>query len=121
VSNQVTARIKSLSKLGSTLDALVQAGSNQINGISFDLNEPKQHVDEARKKAIADAKTKAQLYAGAAGVSVGGVVQISEVSASRPIMPYEARSMAVAADSSVPIAAGQNMITSNVTVTFELQ
>lgn len=121
VSNQVTARIKSLNKLGATLDALVQAGSNQINGISFDLNEPKQHVDDARKKAIADAKAKAELYANAAGVSVGGVVQISEVSASGPVMPLELRTMSVAADASVPIAAGQNTISTNITVTFELR
>lgn len=121
VSNQVTARIRSLGKLGATLDALVQAGSNQINGISFDLNEPKIHIDNARKKAIADAKAKAELYADAAGVSVGGVVQISEVSVSGPVMPVEMRTMAMATDAAVPIATGQNTISTNVTVTFELR
>ena len=121
VSNQVNARIKTLSKLGATLDALVQAGSNQINGISFDLNEPKPHIDNARKKAIADAKAKAELYASAAGVSVGSVLQISEISAQGPIMPVETRTMSMAADASVPIAAGQNTIATNITVTFELR
>ena len=122
VSNQVTARVKNLDKLGSTLDALVQAGSNQINGVSFDLKDPKATLNEARKNAIADARAKAELYAQAAGVSVGGVVQISEVSGSAPIMMsrYKAEA-AMAYDGSVPVASGQNTYSASITVTFELK
>lgn len=121
VSNQVTARVKELGKLGATLDALVQAGSNQISGISFDLNDPKATINEARKKAIADARAKAELYAEAAGASVGTVVQISEVSTQSP-MPVRYRVAEVQAmDGSVPIAAGQNTVSTSITVTFELR
>lgn len=120
VSNQVTAHVKVLDKLGATLDALVQAGSNQISGVSFDLNNPKAVMNEARKKAIADARAKAELYAAAAGTSIGSVVQISEVSA--PVPMYRARAMeAMAYDGGVPIASGQNTISTSITVTFELR
>lgn len=121
VSNQVTARVKDLAKLGGTLDALVQAGSNQISGIAFDLNDPKATINEARKKAIADARAKAELYAEAAGTSVGGVVQISEVSTQSP-MPIRYRMAEVQAmDGSVPISAGQNTVSTSITVTYELK
>lgn len=120
VSNQVTVRVRALPKLGATLDALVQAGSNQVNGISFDLNDPAAVTNEARRKAIADAKAKAELYASAAGASVGNVVQISEVSMT-PVMPVRYRMAEMASNSSVPIAAGQNTLTASVTVTFEMR
>lgn len=122
VSNQVTARVKDLAKLGATLDALVRAGSNQINSIQFDIDEPKPFLDEARKKAVADAKSRAEIYAAAAGVSVGRVVQISESSAIIPPQPmYRMRAMDAVAQNAVPISAGQQLVTSNVSVTFELQ
>lgn len=120
VSNQVTVRIRKLSGLGSTLDSLVQAGSNQVNGISFDVADPSSVTNEARRKAIADARAKAELYAGAAGASVGSVMQISEVSIS-PVMPVRYRMAEVATDASVPMAPGMNTLTANVTVTFEMR
>jgi uncharacterized protein len=120
VSNQVTARVKDLKKLGATLDALVRAGSNQISGISFDVDEPKPLLDEARKKAVADARAKAELYAKAAGVSLGRVVQISESSGIIGPQPvYAVREMA--ADKSVPIQAGQQTLSSSVSITYEIQ
>jgi uncharacterized protein YggE len=122
VSNQVTAKVKNLAKLGAILDALVQAGSNQINGISFGLNEPKATLNEARKKAVADARARAELYAEAAGVCVGKVVQISESSAVVPMPPmYRREAMAASADASVPIAAGQQVVTAHVSITFAIQ
>jgi uncharacterized protein YggE len=120
VSNQVTARVKKLEKLGSVLDSLVQAGSNQISGISFDINEQKPVLDEARKKAVSEAKAKAELYAEAAGASLGRVIQISESVTAMP-MNVRFRAEMATADASVPIAAGQNTIAANITITYELQ
>ncbi|MBP6012982.1 MAG: SIMPL domain-containing protein [Alphaproteobacteria bacterium] len=122
VSNTVTAQIKNLKNLGPILDTLVQSGSNQINGISFGINEPKKTLDEARKKAAADARAKAELYAQAAGVSLGRVIQITESSAVVPPVPMYRMAVAnQAADASVPIAAGQQTVSANVSITFEIQ
>jgi len=123
VSNQVTARIKQLAKLGTTLDTLVRAGSNQISGVSFDIDEPKPFLNDARKKAVADARAKAELYAGAAGVTVGRVVQISESGGiiHPPPMPIARYKAMEAADASVPVAAGQQTVTSTVSITYEIQ
>jgi uncharacterized protein len=122
VSNQVNANVKNLKNLGPILDTLVQSGSNQIGGISFGIDEPKKVLDEARKKAVADARAKAELYAEAAGVSLGRVVQISESSAITPPVPmYRMAVQTEAADASVPIAAGQQTVSANVSITYEIQ
>ena len=122
VSNQVTARVKDLAKLGSTLDALVRAGSNQISGISFDVDEPKPFLNDARKRAVADARAKAELYAAAAGVTLGRVIQISE--SGGIIMPPPVPMMRAAAMDkfeSVPVAAGQQTLSAGISVTYEIQ
>jgi hypothetical protein len=120
VSNQVSARVLDLSRLGVILDALVQAGSNQIGGISFDVKDPAAATNEARKKAVADARARAELYARAADASVGSVIQISEVSNS-PVMPVSYRMAEMSSAAAVPIAAGQSTLSASVTVTFELR
>lgn len=121
VSNQVTARVKELAKLGAILDKLVNAGSNQINGISFDVNEPKPFLDDARKKAVADARAKAELYASAAGVTLGRVVQISESSNVIPPQPMFRGAEKMMAPSAVPIATGQQTLSTDVSITYEIQ
>ncbi len=120
VSNQVTAKVLDLARLGAILDALVQAGSNQIGSISLDVKDPVTATNEARRKAVADARARAELYAGAADVSVGSVIQISEVSNS-PIMPVSYRMAEMSSSAAVPIAAGQSTLSASVTVTFALR
>jgi uncharacterized protein YggE len=121
VSNNVTARVKNLKNLGPILDMLVQSGSNQISGISFGIDDPKKALNEARKKAVADARAKAELYAEAAGVSLGHVVQISEQTAISPPVPLMRAVAVQATDASVPIAAGQQTVSATVSITYEIQ
>jgi uncharacterized protein YggE len=122
VSNNVTAHVKTLKNLGPILDALVQSGSNQIGGITFGIDEPKKVLDEARKKAVADARAKAELYAEAAGVSLGRVIHISEQTAITPPMPMMRMARAeLAQDASVPIAAGQQTVSATISITYEIQ
>jgi len=120
VSNDVTARVKNLSKLGAILDALVQVGANQISGISFDIAEPKPLQNEARKLAVADARARAEIYAAAAGVGLGRVLQISETDGVTMPQPMYRAQMAKLSWP-VPIAAGQQTLTANIAIIFELQ
>ena len=119
VSNQVTAIVRDLAKLGTILDGLVQAGANNINGVSFGIDKADALEDEARKAAIADAKHRAEIFAAAAGVSVGRVIAIQEMGTSLPPQPYLAMRAEVAA--AVPIATGQETVSASVNVTFELK
>lgn len=120
VSNQVTVRVKNLAKLGTILDALVQVGANQINGIAFDIDQPKPLQNEASKLAVADARAKAELYAASAHVSLGRVLQISEMTGFTGPQPvYAMDKMAV--QNAVPIAPGQQTLSANISIVYEIQ
>lgn len=121
VSNNVTVTVKDLSKLGEILDQVVQMGSNSVGGVSFSIANPKPLMMKAREAAIGDAKARAEAYAAAAGVSVGKVLTISEVMGpiAQPVPVYAMR--AAAADSAaVPVEAGQQQLSLNVTVIYEI-
>ena len=117
VSNQVTARVRDLDRLGGVLDALVSAGANSIDGPSFEIADPKQLLGEARDAAVADAIAKAKRYAAAAGVRLGEIVSIEEGGAYAPPRPMM-RAEAMAAD--VPIAPGQTELSASVTMVFAI-
>ena len=105
--------------LGALLDKSVSVGSNQINSVQFSIDKQKPLRDEARKLAVEDAVRKAKLYADAAGVSLGDIIQISEAGGVRPPRPMMMRRSEIAADSApVPIARGEQTISVNVNITL---
>jgi uncharacterized protein YggE len=122
VSNNVTVRVRKIAELGAILDKVVQAGSNQINGIGFEVSEPEAALDEARKLATVDATRKAKLYAEAMGVTLGPVTSISEGGGYQPPMPM-ARAGAMMADAAapVPVAAGEQALSIDVNITWEIR
>lgn len=77
-SNNVNVRVRKLSEMGRVIDALVGQGANQVNGPQFSLADPSEAMDEARRKAVAAARARADLYARAAGLRVARIVSISE-------------------------------------------
>ena len=117
--NQVQVEVHGVDKVGAVLDALVGAGANELGGISFGITEPAPLLDEARRKAIADARRKAELYAGAAGVALGRVIQIDEVGGGGPVPVAYGRMMAEAA-AAPPVAPGQLDLSASVTVRFAI-
>ena len=121
VSNQVTIRVRNLDSLGSVLDQSVTVGANTINGISFSVADPAKLYEEARKKAFADARAKAELYAGVAEVELSDIAAITETQGYGQPQPYMMREMAMAADAAaVPVQTGELTYTINVTVSWRL-
>ena len=123
VSNNVTVIVRKIGDLGPLLDKVVQAGSNQINGIGFEVSEPEAARDEARKLATADATRKAKLYAEAIGVTLGPVISISEGFSQQPPMPFQRGKvmMSDAAAAPVPVATGEQSIAIDVNITWEIR
>ena len=123
VSNTVTVNVRKLDSLGALLDKFVQAGSNQINGIGFTVSEPDAAQDEARKLAAADAARKAKVYAEALGVTLGPVLSVSEGVTFQPPMPMVRGKamMADAASAPVPVAAGEQTLSVDVSITWEIR
>ena len=87
-SEQLVIKWHSVDSVGKTLDAIVQEGGATNVSVGFGLADPKPAEAQARAQAIADARSKAQAMASAAGVSVGQVIQVSDLSAAtRPPYP----------------------------------
>jgi len=120
VSNNVTITVRKLDALGGVLDAVVKAGSNQIQGVSFDVSSPEAAMDEARKAAVADALRKAKVYAGASNVSIGNILSIEEGAAFRPRPMVMAQAKVMRADAA-PIAEGEQTLAVDVSITWEIK
>lgn len=122
VTNGLTIRVRDLDKVGEILDRSVSLGVNQGGNITFTNDDPSKALNDARKSAVQDAISKAQTLAEAAGVSLGNVVEISEQMGPPPPRPLGAKMMRMeaAADSAVPVEAGENTYDIRVNVTFEI-
>ncbi|MDF1709544.1 MAG: SIMPL domain-containing protein [Paracoccaceae bacterium] len=118
-SNVVSLRLRDIAALGEVLDALVADGANRLDGVSFGLQDPEASMDEARRLAVADARRKATLFAEAAGVALGQVIDLTETGTATP-RPQMMEMAAMRADS-VPVAAGEVGITASVQMTFALE
>src|SRR4029453_17917229 len=91
--NTVNVKFRDLKRTGAILDALVAEGSNQINGPNLTIDKPESALDEARMKAIANGRARADLYARALGMRVARLLSVSESGgyAVPPPMPMYAR------------------------------
>lgn len=76
--NNVSVRQRNLADYGKVIDALVAAGANEVNGPSFQLDNPDEAMDASRRAAMKEARDRAELYAGAAGLRIVRIVSISE-------------------------------------------
>jgi len=121
-SNNVTVRFRDIRNSGKILDALVAQGANQINGPTLTVDKPESALDEARAKAIAIGRARAELYARSLGQRVVRVVSVNESGGSYPVpppMPMYAR--ADMAQAKTSIEPGEQKLQVNLAMTFELQ
>src|SRR5260370_5270859 len=117
-SNRVTIRLRDVTKVASVIDTLVAAGANDIGGINFTVSQGSKLLDEAREQAIADARRKAEIYAKAAGVTLGAPLSISEEGNAAPV-PYPR--MAVGMAASAPVAQGEETLAVTVSVSWAIK
>ncbi|MBC7521212.1 MAG: SIMPL domain-containing protein [Sandarakinorhabdus sp.] len=121
--NTVALRIRKIDQTGKLLDTLVGVGANQINGPNFRVEAADAALDEARVSAVATARTRAELYAKAAGMRVKRIASISESGGfepgPRPMMM--AKTMSVSDSAPSPVAPGEVALSINVTMVFELE
>ena len=122
-SNQLSVRFRDIRETGKILDALVAEGANQIGGPSLTIDKPEAAYDEARLKAIANGRARADLYARALGMRVVRLLAVSEGGGSYPVPPprpmmAEMRAMDAA---QTKIDPGEQKLEVTVNMSFELQ
>jgi hypothetical protein len=116
---QVRVKIRDIETIGDVIGAASDAGANEIGGPTFMLSDDSEVRNEAIDLAIADARTRAEVMAKAAGKSLGEIISISEAGMSTPI--YYGAEARAAMDAAVPIEPGQLDVSAGVTVVFELK
>ncbi len=121
-SNNVNVRFRNIAATGQILDALVAEGANQINGPNLTIDKPEEALDEARTRAIAAGRARAELYARALGMRVVRLLAVSEPTGFRggEIVVTGSR-MGMAADASTKIDPGEQQLQVTLSMTFELQ
>ncbi|WP_068086178.1 SIMPL domain-containing protein [Polycladidibacter stylochi] len=121
VQNGLEITLNKVEALGPLLDKLVKSGSNRISNIRFLVSNQDALLNKARGAAALDAKKKAQLYANALNMKLGNAITITEGGYSAPRQPRGEMVMLKAAmNSAPPIAAGEEQLTTSVTIKFEL-
>jgi len=122
VSNIVTAKVRDIDKVGVIIDAVAEAGGDltRIDSVGFSVDDPSAYYEEAREKAIADAKTKATQLAEFAGVSLGKPIYIAEGVYYPPVTRgvYEEAPMPAAAPP--PISPGEMEISLTVQIVYAI-
>jgi uncharacterized protein len=121
VNNMVTVTVRKIDDLGGLLDVAVSTGSNTINGIAFSVAKPEAMLDEARKAAVTDARRKAELYATAGNFKLGNIISVNEGAAFTPPMPYQAKFTRAEGAADVPIAQGEQALSVDVSITYEIK
>ncbi len=122
VANSVSVKVRHVDQVGDVLDAVTDAGANNIHGIQFTFDDPSELREQARADAIADAQSKAQALASLAGVGLGKPRVISE-SFVEPVPFYMESVYAVPreAGGAVPVSPGQLEVRVQVQVTFDIR
>jgi len=124
VNQSMEIRIRDLDKVSNILDGIVASGTNQVSQLSFEIDNPDALKSEARAKAIADAKSKANELKSQVGISLGKIINFSENTSGYPVPIYmkaelDGRGGMGGGGPSVP--AGENEITVSVTITYQIK
>ena len=119
----ITIKIRAVDSASDVRTGLANLGITDISGPDFTIDNPDMYNDQARAKAITDAQNKAQILAKELGVHLGKITSFSENGNGVMPMAFDAKAMmsgATAAPAPV-LPKGQNKITSNVSITYEIK
>jgi len=122
-SNNVSIKFRDIRNSGKILDALVAEGANQINGPSLTIDKPETAYDEARTRALAAGRARADLYARSLGMRVTRLLSVSESASNHPRPPYPMGMVAQAerSDAKTGIDPGSQDLEITLAMSFELQ
>lgn len=119
LANVVEVTVRDLDRLGEVVDGTLGAGATSMDGLSFRLADPEPAEREARIRAMAAARARADVLAEAAGLAIAGVSDIVEGDPlPSPLPRMRAERMMLAADASMPVESGSMEIAVSVTVTY---
>jgi len=117
--NIVTVTVRDLERLGPVVDGALEAGATSLDGLTLRIADPSPLEAAARRAAVADARSRAEVLASAAGVSIVGVVSMVDGVGVTPLpTPRLARAMADTAPT--PIESGTTEVSLSVSVVYAI-
>jgi uncharacterized protein YggE len=119
LANIVELTARDLTSLGAIVDGALSAGATSLDGLSFRVDDPRDAERTARSAAVAEARSRAEVLAQAAGVAIAGVADIVE-GGPPPSWPQPKAARMLAAEAGTPIETGTTEISVTVTVTFRI-
>jgi uncharacterized protein YggE len=126
VSDLVTAKLRKLDGAGAVIDdaAAVAGDAARIQGITFSINDDSALLAQARADAVRQAAARAKAMADAAGVKLGRLRSVSDVSVQQPLaFNNVANSLAAGTSggpSPVPVQPGTQELTVDVQVVYDI-
>lgn len=116
----VTIKAKNIEVVPQIISKSTEAGANQVQGVRFTIDKPEIYREQARKKAIENAKDQAKKLAKDLNIRLGKITNVVESNSSQP-MPFYAKTMAdgLGGGGGPEIEPGSQTITSVVTLYFE--
>lgn len=122
VNQTMEIKIRNLDDVSAVLDGVVSAGANQINSLSFQIDEPEKLKAEARKMAIDDAKKKARELEKELGIDLGKIINFSENTGGFPTPIYLESKVEMGGGGDGPsVPSGENEIVVDVYLTYQIK
>lgn len=121
-SSNLSIKVRQIDKSNDVIDTATASGANQVGGISFEVDDKEKWENEAREKAVADAKKKAQQASKIAGFRLGRIINYSENFADGFPRPYAVGAVSLESkEASTQVEPGSSEITVTVTLSYEIQ
>jgi hypothetical protein len=124
VRQSLTVKIRDLDQVGAILEGVISAGANEVGGVNLTIDDPEELRQEARAKAIADAKKKARALEDQLDINLGRIIGFSEggFGGSPVFRAMEADAIGIGGDGATPsIPVGENEIVVQVTLTWQIK
>jgi len=122
--SNLTIKVRKIDNANAVIDAATAQGANQVGGVSFDVDDKTKAENQAREAAVADAKSKAEAAAKAAGFKLGRVINYSEGGGAspRPMMYDAAKELPVAGGGEpTRVEPGSSEVMVTVNLSYEIQ
>jgi len=123
-SHDISIKVRKADEVGKALAVIADSGATNISGVSFVVDDEDLLMEEARARAIADAKSKAKMLANELDVRLVRVISFNEYTNDRPQPYFDTYAMGnemMKASSAPTLPAGENKAVVNVTVTYEIK
>jgi uncharacterized protein YggE len=124
VDNSVLVKLRDMDEVGDVIDAVTEAGANNVYGIQFTFDDPSALREEARADAMGEALKKAEALAQLAGVDLGRPRYVSESFAQTPLLYGEqayASQAGIGGGGVAPVSPGQREVYVQVQVTYDIR